>query len=68
MEVKAWYCASTEVLLCRISNRRHIKDIIKICGQDQHSTVITQLQSLLMVCEGIHGKRLTLNFGRLKEQ
>ena len=39
-----------------------------MCGQDQQSMVLSQLQSLICVTEGIHGRRLYLNFNRLCEK
>ena len=68
LEIKAWYCVSSEVLYCRVTNQKQIKDIIRMCGQQEQGMVLSQLQSLICITEGIHGRRLYLNFNRLREK
>ena len=68
LEIKAWYCLSGEVLHCRVTNQRQIKAMIRMCGQDQQSMVLSQLQSLICIAEGVHGRRLYLNFSCLREK
>lgn len=68
MQIKAWYCLTSELVYHRIINKEHIKSIIRICGQSQTEMVVSQLQALIVVSEGLHGKKLYLNFDKLKER
>ena len=68
MEIKAWYCLNSEFVYLRVINKEHIKHIIRICGQTEQVMVVSQLQSLLCLNEGLNGKKLYLNFNKLKDR
>jgi len=68
MEVKAWMCLTGELVYHRLTNKEQIKAIIRICGQSEHLMVVTQLQALLCVSQGYHGKKLYLNFNKLRDK
>ena len=68
MEIKAWYSLTSQLVYCRIINKEQIKAIIRICGQSEHLMVISQLQALICISEGLHGKKLYLNFDKLRDK
>ena len=68
MQIKAWCCLSSELVYDRVTNKEHIKAVIRICGQNEPLMVVSQLQSLLSVSDGLVGKKLYLNCRKLKEK
>ena len=68
MEIKAWYCLTSELVYTRLVNKEQIKAIIRICGQTEQAMVVTQLQALISISEGLHGKKLYLNFNKLSDK
>ena len=68
MEIKARYCLTSEIVYSRVINKEQIKSVIRICGQTDQIMVVTQLQALICISEGLNGKKLYLNFDKLKDK
>lgn len=43
LEIKAWYCLTSEAVFCRVVNKDQIKAVIRICGQSEQLMVVSQL-------------------------